>query len=94
MTDTLKVLKNLKRSIKNDTFLYILLFIFNYGHRELHFSSITQRVSVALRSQYLFVVDFQQIKMSNACVSIVLHKYSLTFCGNVVLARALLLLLL
>ena len=84
MTDTLEVVRNFKRSIKKDTSLYIVVFIFNFGlHCKLYFSAITLHMRDALKSQYLFMVAVmpfpanQNVKYES--VSIVLSKYSINF---------------
>ena len=64
----------------------LLVCIFNFGDCKLHFSSITIHVVIVFKLHYLFAVGakpFQQIKMSNTNIPIVLStvlsKYSIFF---------------
>ena len=57
MTHTLKNVGRSMRTIKNYTFLKILLCISNFVYRKLHFSSITLHVKVALKSHILILVS-------------------------------------
>ena len=88
LADTLEVVNSLRRSIKNDTFLWMLLGIFYFGHRKLHLSFITLYMRVALQSQYLFVVGAKPFSanpnvMSNTNVSILPYRYSIIFARSV-----------
>ena len=56
MRDTSKFVLNVRQSIKNDTFLYILLSVLNFRHWKLHCSPIILHVRVALGLQLLFAV--------------------------------------
>ena len=63
-------------------YLCSLLFIFNFGHYKLHFSSITLHVRVAIKSWYLFMVSANPFTANkNTSVSTVLSIYSITFSG-------------
>ena len=79
--DHRKTLWNISSEVlNNDTIQHILLFIFNFGHYKLYFSSITLHVRVALDNNICLLLvpnHFQQIKISYMSVSIVLSKYSI-----------------
>ena len=74
MMDTrLKLLEILWEVSKHDKFLYILLTILNCGYCKLYCSSIKLYVSVALKSQYMFVIGAKPFPGTQNVINKCLH---------------------
>ena len=86
MTVTLEAVENFRWMLENDTFQYIPLCIFNFGHCKLYFSSIKLHIRVALMSQYLFVIGKKPFAVNQnvkyECSHCALQKFYI-FAGSV-----------